>query len=75
MIEIFGRLTRGNPSASITKIKKTEKKKKTGKTRKLQAHPRGAKSEKEKYRMKEQKTIGMKLANNTKINKSQNWRV
>ena len=43
--------------------------------RKLQAHPRGAKSEKEKYRVKEQKTIGMKLANNTKINKSQHWRV
>ena len=35
----------------------------SGKTRKLQAHPRGPKSEKQKYRMKEQKTIGMKLAN------------
>lgn len=28
LIEIFGQLTRGNPSASMTKIKKTEKKKK-----------------------------------------------
>lgn len=35
----------------------------SGKTRKLQAHPRGPKSEKQKYRVKEQKTIGMKLAN------------